>query len=352
MSTAARIRSRRHRHDPRVDPARRTAIPRRSRPSRTARDAARRCRESRPRRTRCSSRLPRFVGRRLPARRNGRPAPRGPMAHFFMVSPDYLDVMGMPVLRGRGIWPQTIAPARRPCSSSARRLRSARFPAQDAVGRRIEWNDGTWEIVGRHGRHPPRVAQRSLRRRRLRAAPPGRARQHVAPAQDRRPAAAILAELQERVKAIDPDVALTDAATMAARLAKSAAPERFRAIVTGTLAGLTLLLAIVGLHGVVSYAVSSARGRSASGSRLVSARPPFCVSCCSIRCGPFRRARCLGSCSVYAGRWLSSVVMVNADQTAALSGVVAIFVAAALAAAAGPAWRASRVDPIVALRTS
>jgi ABC-type antimicrobial peptide transport system permease subunit len=31
---------------------------------------------------------------------------------------------------------------------------------------------------------------------------------------------------------------------------------------------------------------------------------------------------------------------------------VAIFVAAALAAAAGPAWRASRVDPIVALRTS
>ena len=56
--------------------------------------------------------------------------------------------------------------------------------------------------------------------------------------------------------------------------------------------------------------------------------------------------------SVYAGQWLSSVVMVNADRTAALSGVVALFVAAALAAAAGPAWRASRVDPIVALRTS
>ena len=55
-------------------------------------------------------------------------------------------------------------------------------------------------------------------------------------------------------------------------------------------------------------------------------------------------------CSVYAGRWLSSVVMVNADQAAALGGVVAIFMAAALAAAAGPAWRASRVEPMVALR--
>jgi ABC-type antimicrobial peptide transport system permease subunit len=56
--------------------------------------------------------------------------------------------------------------------------------------------------------------------------------------------------------------------------------------------------------------------------------------------------------SVYAGRWLSSMVILDANQTAALSAVVAIFIAAALAAAAGPAWRASRVDPLVALRTS
>ena len=57
------------------------------------------------------------------------------------------------------------------------------------------------------------------------------------------------------MKAIDPDIALTDARTFPQRLSESAAPERFRAIVTGTLAALTLILAIVGLHGVVSYAV-------------------------------------------------------------------------------------------------
>jgi ABC-type lipoprotein release transport system permease subunit len=55
--------------------------------------------------------------------------------------------------------------------------------------------------------------------------------------------------------------------------------------------------------------------------------------------------------SVYAGKWLSSVVLVNADPTAVLSAVVALFFAAALVAASGPAWRASRVDPVVALRT-
>ena len=159
-----------------------------------------------------------------------------------------------------------------------------------------------------------------------------------------RPAAAVLAELQERTKSIDANVALTDTATMEARLAKSAAPERFRAIVTGTLAGLTLLLAIVGLHGVVSYAVTQrTREIRRPASRLVNARPMCCVSSCSRRSGASRRARCPGSsAAVYAGRWLSSVVMVNADQTGVLSAVVAIFVAAALAAAAGPAWRASR----------
>ena len=140
---------------------------------------------------------------------------------------------------------------------------------------------------------------------------------------------------------------------MEARLAKSAAPERFRAIVTGTLAGLALLLAIVGLHGVVSYAVTQ-RTREI-GVRLALGQRPSEV----LRVVLLETLRSVSTgavpgvlCSVYAGRWLSSVVMVNADQTAALSGVVAIFVAAALAAAAGPAWRASRVDPIVALRTS
>ena len=55
--------------------------------------------------------------------------------------------------------------------------------------------------------------------------------------------------------------------------------------------------------------------------------------------------------SVYAGRWLSSVVLVNADSTVVLSAVVALFFVAALVAASGPALRASRVDPLVALRT-
>jgi predicted permease len=287
-------------------------------------------------------------------RRAGRAdvAPRGPMAHFFMVSPEYLEVMRIPVLRGRRLSASDRAGAA-PVLMVSETFAKTAFPGQDAIGRRIEWNDGTWEIVGVTGdiRHAALSdsfdADVYVPRSQV-----VRGNTWLLLRTDR-PAPAVLAELQERAKSIDADIALTDTATMEARLATSAAPERFRAIVTGTLAGLALLLAIVGLHGVVSYAVTQ-RTREI-GVRLALGQRPSDV----LRVVLIETLRSVSAgavpgvlCSVYAGRWLASMVTVNADQTAALIGVVAIFVVAALAAAAGPAWRASRVDPIVALRTS
>jgi putative ABC transport system permease protein len=135
-----------------------------------------------------------------------------------------------------------------------------------------------------------------------------------------RPAASVLAELQERVKSINPDVTLTDAETMGARLAESAAPARFRGGVTGTLAALALMLAVIGLHGVVSYAV---RQRSREiGVRLALGQPPSAV----VRLVLLDTFRTVVAgavpgvlASIYVGRWLSSVVMVSANQSAAFA---------------------------------
>jgi ABC-type antimicrobial peptide transport system permease subunit len=154
----------------------------------------------------------------------------------------------------------------------------------------------------------------------------------------KRPSASVLAEIQARVKTIDPDIALTDAKTMAVRVAQSAAPARFRALVTGTLAALTLLLAIVGLHGVVSYAVTQ-RTREL-GVRLALGQRP----------GAMLREVIFDTLRTVAVGVVPGVMVSN--RAAALAGVVAIFVVAALAAAAGPAWRASRVDPAMTLRES
>jgi len=272
------------------------------------------------------------------------------MAHFFMVSPEYFDVMHIPVLDGRVLSATDRAGAQPVILVSQTFARTA-FPGQNAVGRRIEWNNNIWEIVGVTG---------DVRHAALSDAFDADVyvpRQQVVRAntwllvRTNRPAGAVLAELQERIKSINPNVALTDAQTMGERLAASAAPERFRAIVTGTLAGLTLMLAIIGLHGVVSYAVTQRRREI--GVRLALGQRPAAVlrlvlfdTCRTVAAGAVPGALA----SIYAGRWLSSVVMVNANQSVALAGVVAIFAAAALAAAAGPAWRASQMDPVVALR--
>ena len=213
------IRSRRRRHDPRLDPGGgATRTPPAPSPSRIC-CATRpgRCPASPARRTPCSSRSRRETwgdGYRRVGMKD-EPAPRGPMAHFFMVSPEYLQVMGMPVLRGRGIAATDGVNSGRVLVVSETFAKRA-FPGQDAVGRRIDWNDDTWEIAGitvdvRHAAlgdaldadvYVPRtqVVRGNTWLLIKTARPPG----------------VILAELQERMKAIDPNVALTDAQTDAA----------------------------------------------------------------------------------------------------------------------------------------
>ena len=279
------------------------------------------------------------------------PPPAGPMAHFFMVSPDYLRVMGLPILRGRGLeaGDRESSPTVLVVSETfARRA----FPGESAVGKRINWNDGVWEIVG--------VAA-DMRHESLAA--PFDADVYVPRRQvvrgntwllleTGRPPAVVLQELQESARRIDPAVALTDAFSMRQRLDANAAPERFRAIVTGTLAGLTLLLAVVGLHGVVCYAVTQ-RTREI-GVRLALGQRPSSIVWTVMR--DTLATIAIGAVpgillSLYAGRWLSSVVMVDASVASALAAVVVIFIVAAITAAAGPALRASRVDPVLALRS-
>jgi ABC-type antimicrobial peptide transport system permease subunit len=138
---------------------------------------------------------------------------------------------------------------------------------------------------------------------------------------------------------------------MTERLSSSAAPERFRALVTSALAVLALALALVGLHGVVAYAV--VRRTREIGIRLALGERPSAVR---------RRVIADGLGAIVAGlvpgivaawwlgRWLDTTGLIRADLNAALIAVALIFSAAGALAAAGPAWRASRVDPATALR--
>jgi hypothetical protein len=276
--------------------------------------------------------------------------PDGPFAHFYMVSPEYLSAMRLPILRGRGFTRTDTETSPRVLvvgETFARRL----FPDVNPIGRTIEWNDGTWEIVGvaadaRHGSLWDAVdADVYVPRRQV---PRGNTWLLL---RTPRPAAAVLADLQRRVQAIDPGIILSDVRLMRDRLSTSAAPERFRALITSALAILALALALVGLHGLVAYAV--VRRTREIGIRLALGERPAAVRAALVfdALRPIAIGLFPGLAGAWwLGRWVESTGVVRADLNVALVGVAVTFVAAGLLAAAGPAWRGSRVDPIAALR--
>ena len=281
---------------------------------------------------------------------NDRLGPDGPFAHFYMVSPEYFPVMRQPILRGRGLRADDTERAPRVLvvgDTFARRM----FPERDAVGQRIAWNDDTWEIVGvaadvRHGSlWAAPDADVYVPRRQV---PRGNTWLLL---RTERPASAIAADLQREAHAIDADIVISDARPMEDRLSASAAPERFRAIVTSGLAVLALALSLVGLYGVVAYAV--VRRTREIGIRLALGESPAAVRASIVL--DALRVIAIGlvpgvAAAWWTGRLLDASGIVRTDVPAALAIVALTFLAAGAVAAAGPAWRASRVDPIAALR--
>jgi ABC-type antimicrobial peptide transport system permease subunit len=167
-----------------------------------------------------------------------------------------------------------------------------------------------------------------------------------------RPAAALATELRARLRTLDAGAALTDVRRLDERVADSLASERFRALLTGSLGSLALLLAAIGIYGVVSYAVSRstreigirmALGQSRRGVILrVLARIWLMVGC-GVALGAAATRLADGAIAA----WLPGLPL---WEIGTLLPVVGVFFAVATLAALGPARRASRVDLVDALR--
>jgi putative ABC transport system permease protein len=280
-----------------------------------------------------------------------RQGPNGPLAHFYMVSPEYLSVLQVPLVRGRGLASSDSAGGARVLVVSEAFARQA-FGRVDVVGEHIDWNDDRWTLVG---------VARDVRHASLWQAPDADA--YVPRAQvprsptwlvlrTKQPGPIVAGQIYERLKAEAPQLALTDAATMSGLLAANLAPERFRALLTGVIAALSLVLAVVGLHGVVAYAVSR-RSREIGVRIALGARRSTVLGQIFRESG---RVVALGLVpgvggAVMLARWLSSQGVVQASIGGAIGATVAIFAAAAFIATFTPARRASRVDPVSVLRS-
>jgi predicted permease len=172
---------------------------------------------------------------------------------------------------------------------------------------------------------------------------------HVRVAGDAGP---IAARLREEVRATAPLLRVTSVTSQAAMVERTVMRERLLALLAGFFALVGLVLTGVGLYGTLSYAVVQRRReigiRVALGARAVGAvRSVLADTAGATLIG----AACGLAGGLYGSRFVTTMLFEVAPlDVSSLALPLGVLLLAAVVAAAVPAWRAARVDPVIALR--
>jgi putative ABC transport system permease protein len=283
------------------------------------------------------------------------PAGEEPHMNWNLVSPGYFEALGVRLVRGRTFTEHDRAESM-PVAIVNEALAAQYFGAEDPIGKRVcaGFNSGTpREIVGivaneRHGglamdEHAgmyaplyqlPRAAQLTFLIR--------------TPADP----LSLAAPLRQTVAAVDPGLALFDVRPMSEVVAQSVAAPRFSTVLLTTFAAVALILAAIGLYGVISHAVSQR-------TREIGVRMALGASRLDVVRLVVGRGLALAACGIAAGLVAAAFIVrvfatllfgVTATNvpTYATSGALLLLVGAI--ASYLPARRAMRVDPVIALR--
>jgi putative ABC transport system permease protein len=277
-------------------------------------------------------------------------------ANVRTIFPDYFDVMGIPFISGRRFAAQDM-PAGPPVVVVNEGFATRAFPGQNPLGRRMTFafTPNRWfEIVGvvadenvtgldasrnpviyfAYSQGSPSTMNLLVRSA---AAPP-----------------AVIGSIRAALSAIDPAVPVSGVRTMDQLIEQSpyAFSRRYPATLIGILAAAALVLASIGVYGVIAYSVTHR-------TRELAIR----ISVGAGRADIFRlilkEGSLLGGMGVLVGvvlalgatRFMAAVLFeVTATDVSVYVSVAGVFMAVALLASYVPARRATRVDPLLALR--
>ena len=293
----------------------------------------------------------------VPGFKSTKPHDRVAMEDY--VGPDYFKVVGIPVLAGRGIQAQDRAGATRVAVVNEAMVKRF-FAGQNPIGRQFlvddpYWTDKQITIVGvshdakDHGsgirdKVPPRfyLAYQQM---------PDPIQIMIVAQVEGVPSFAV-ANIKSQIKAVDPQLPITAADTLANLVNDSAANQIALAKLSAFFGGLALVLACVGLYGVMSYTVAG-RTREIGVRMALGARRGVVVQLV------LREALLLVAAGIVvgipvalaSGRLLRTFLfeLSSADPLSLIAVVLMLGVVAA-AATFIPARRASRIEPMVALR--
>jgi len=272
------------------------------------------------------------------------------LTHTRAATPGYFQTMEIPLLRGRCFTEQDNAAAA-PVAIVNETLARQIWPDEDPIGKRVNSSPVT-EVVGVIG------AARHLRLD-LPAGPEiyvpygqsGDSTMFLVLRTTGDPSY-LAPAVRKQIWAIDRNQPVEDVRTMEERIAGYAAPRRFYALMLGIFAGIAVVLAAVGIYGVISYSVSQRRHEI--GIRMALGAERADVLRLVLGQGLTLAALGVGfgvTGGLLATRLLSTLLYgVRPGDPVTLVAVSLLLSAIAIVACYLPARRASKVDPMVALR--
>jgi predicted permease len=281
----------------------------------------------------------------------GDPGPHGDRA---FVSPDYFAVMGIPLREGR-VFTDLDRKGAEPVVVIDDALARQYWPNEDPVGRRMRLGrDPWWRIVGvvGHARRDSLAADsnKGLYYQPLWQRPMTFA--HYVVKAESGDGSQLAGAIRQAVRGVNPSQAVFDLKTMDERVAESLGARRFALTILSAFAVLALLLAAIGIYGVINYSVT--QRTQEIGIRMALGAERFAVLRLVLFEGLTLAAWGAGVGLVAATalvRLLKSQLFgVSALDPVTFATTVAVLALVALAACYIPAYRAMRVDPIVALR--
>jgi predicted permease len=276
-----------------------------------------------------------------------------PDAFVRIVSDGYLRTMGIPLRRGRD-FTERDTPASEPVIMINETMARTLLPGRDAIGRIVQ-ADGDRRIVGIVGDVRHLALEQGagmemylpIRQSRDHASTDLVVRTTLAPA-------TLASGVRAALKPIEPNLAANDFRTLQQLVDKAVSPRRFVVVLLGGFALFALILASLGIYAVIAYSVSQR-------TQEIGIRMALGASARELQAGIIRQTLALAGVGMLLGvaaSWALAQALtgllygVTSTDPVTFLGMLAILTVVAALAGYLPARRASRIDPMVALRAN